>query len=218
MLSGNGVITTWNGISDEGRLDFYQWHIHEHMPERISIPGFLRGRRYRASDENTFPEFFTLYEVEEFAVLKSEQYLARLNAPTPWTRRATAYFQNTSRGLGHVIFSTGPGPGGALATIRFNSTQSDKETSKNLSARLADLSKGPLLCGLHLCRADEEASQVKTEESKGRTDISTPPKWVILLEGCTTDSLSHPTSALLDQQYVTDAIVGRYLLEYVRGG
>lgn len=48
-----------NGISDEGLADFYAWHLTEHIPERVGISGFLRGRRFRAADDKTHPEFIT---------------------------------------------------------------------------------------------------------------------------------------------------------------
>jgi hypothetical protein len=98
MLYGNAAVAIWNGITDEGRLDFYNWHVREHMPERVDIAGFNRGRRYRAADVTTYPEFFTLYEVDSFEVLTSRDYAARLEAPTPWTKQATAHFRDTSRG------------------------------------------------------------------------------------------------------------------------
>ena len=42
-LCGEGAICIWNGITDEGRAEFYAWHNGEHMPERVGIPGFRRG-------------------------------------------------------------------------------------------------------------------------------------------------------------------------------
>ncbi len=83
MLAGEGAVAIWNGITDAGRAEFYAWHLHEHMPERVGIPGFLRGRRYRAADTDTHPEFFTLYETQTFEVTQGSDYLNRLNAPTP---------------------------------------------------------------------------------------------------------------------------------------
>ena len=44
-LAGDGAILIWNDITDEGCAAFYDWHIAEHIPERVAIPGFLRGRR-----------------------------------------------------------------------------------------------------------------------------------------------------------------------------
>ena len=66
-LAGEAVVSIWHGIAPEGRDAFYAWHVHEHMPERVGIPGFLRGRRYIA--ERGGPEFFTLYEASTVEVL-----------------------------------------------------------------------------------------------------------------------------------------------------
>ncbi|ESY65875.1 MULTISPECIES: hypothetical protein [Mesorhizobium] len=217
MLSGNGVVAIWNGIANEGRLDFYQWHIHEHMPERTDIPGFLRGRRYRAADANTHPEFFTLYEVEQFEVLTGPEYAKRLNAPTPWTRRATSHFLNTSRGLARVLYSGGPGPGGALATVRFElSADAPDNPEGELTELLTGLAQAPFLTGAHLCRADGEATQVKTAETRKESDYDAPPVWIIILEGCNAEALWSPMQTILQHPYVSRPRAGRYQLEYTR--
>ncbi len=83
-LAGQAVVAIWNGIAPEGRTEFYEWHNREHMPERVGIPGFRRGRRYSAKYGS--PEFFTLYEADSAEVLVGQDYLNRLNNPTPWTQ------------------------------------------------------------------------------------------------------------------------------------
>ncbi|MEI8703452.1 hypothetical protein [Mesorhizobium sp. ISC15] len=217
MLCGKGVVAIWNGISEEGRQDFYQWHIHEHMPERTGIPGFLRGRRYRAVDKETHPEFFTLYEVEQFNVITGEEYAKRLNAPTSWTRRATSHFLNTSRGLARVLLSEGPGPGGVLATVRFQPvTTHGQQALGELSSLVSHIIQSPLMTGAHLCKSDEEATGIRTAESDGRTDYDAPPSWFLLLEACTVEALEAPLQAVLQHAVVRKAQVGRYLLEYTR--
>src|SRR5215470_5785138 len=75
-LAGQAVVAIWNGIAPEGRTEFYEWHNREHMPERVGIPGFRRGRRYIAKYGT--PEFFTLYEAESPEVLVGQDYLNRL--------------------------------------------------------------------------------------------------------------------------------------------
>ena len=44
-LLGHGVAAIWHDISDEAAPDYHHWHCHEHIPERVGIDGFLRGRR-----------------------------------------------------------------------------------------------------------------------------------------------------------------------------
>ena len=117
-IAGAGIVAIWNDIADEGRENFYQWHNREHMPERVGIKGFLRGRRYIAISGK--PEFFTLYEVQDTNVLAGKDYLDRLNSPTEWTRRSIKDFHNLSRSLCIIDFSSGAGSGGMLATLRFD--------------------------------------------------------------------------------------------------
>jgi len=59
------------------------WHIKEHIPERVGIPGFRRGRRYVALTPETHPEFFTLYETDTMQVLTLSPILIRSFSTVP---------------------------------------------------------------------------------------------------------------------------------------
>jgi hypothetical protein len=217
MLAGEAVVAIWNGIAPEGRNDFYEWHIREHMPERVGTPGFRRGRRYRALDAETRPEYFTLYEVDTFQVLQGRDYTDRLNAPTDWTRRATAHFQNTSRALARVLASFGHGPGGTLLTIRFDvSAARADEVRAKLTHKLLEIAELPQITGAHLCRADSGASVVRTEESRTRTDIEVPPTWFVLVEACTVAALDTVEASLRVSLPADGMIQGCYFCEYTR--
>ncbi|MET0542710.1 MAG: hypothetical protein ABWZ88_13245 [Variovorax sp.] len=74
---------------------YQRWHNNEHIPERLSIPGFVRGRRYRSVSDDT--RFLMYYDTSSLEVLTSDAYLAALNAPTPRTRTALRWFQNPVR-------------------------------------------------------------------------------------------------------------------------
>ena len=91
----------------EARDDFYEWHNREHMPERVGIPGFRRGRRYVAISGT--PEFFNLYEADSPETLSGQDYQNRLNAPTPWTQRVVPSFRNVARSICRVAFTNGVG-------------------------------------------------------------------------------------------------------------
>lgn len=213
MLAGEGAIAIWNGISEEGRADFYAWHISEHIPERVGIPGFLRGRRYRAADEKTHPEFFTLYETQTFEVTQGVDYLNRLNAPTPWTKRATSHFKTTSRSLTRVIASFGVGSGGVLLTLRFDVEDSEQ---KKLAAIMMQVAGLPQITGAHILKGDDAASQTKTAESKDRKDIEQPARWVILIEACSVEALAAPRALLDDHPALRAGSTGLYIHEYTR--
>ncbi len=220
-LAGEGAICIWNGITDNGRAEFYAWHLTEHMPERVGIPGFRRGRRYIQADEVTHPEFFTLYEVDTPQVLLGQDYANRLNAPTDWTRSATQAFRNTARALTRVATSLGPGPGGMLLTLRFAVAPGREAEAERVLAHeaLPELALLPEITGVHLCLTDSAASAEETAESRNRSDIETAPSWVLLIEGCNPEPLEQALASLMQQpvgKLIESPNRGLYRLEHTR--
>jgi len=119
-LLGAGVVVIWNDVKPEGRDAFYGWHDKEHIPERLALPGFLRGRRYRC--EGHSPEWLTLYEAADLGAVSSREYLARLNAPTPLTKATLVHFANTSRAVCIKSASLGSSSGGFVLALRLDPT------------------------------------------------------------------------------------------------
>ena len=217
MLAGEGAVAIWNDIADAGRAEFYAWHLSEHMPERVGIPGFVRGRRYRAADAATKPEFFTLYETVSFQVIQGSDYLARLNEPTAWTRATTVHFQSTTRSLTRVVASHGVGSGGALLTLRFDIADDAVHTLvPGLTSSLEAAARLPRITGAHLLGADAGVSAQSTAESRDRKDLQAPARWVILLEGCDVDAFDAALEPLKQIGELREAVSGRYLHEHTR--
>ena len=217
MLAGEGAVAIWNDIAEVGRAEFYAWHLHEHMPERVGIPGFVRGRRYRAADAATQPEFFTLYETASFQVIQGSDYLSRLNEPTEWTRATTAHFQTTTRSLTRVVASHGVGSGGAMLTMRFDiADDTVRDVVPRLSSALEAIARLPRISGAHLLGSDVGMSGQRTAESKDRKDLQAPARWVLLLEACDPGAFDAALALLQQSTELGDASVGRYLHEHTR--
>ena len=104
-------------VAPEAVPEHDDWHTHEHLPERLAIPGFLRGTRWLALRGQ--PRYLVLYEVMHLATLASDAYLARLNAPSPWTSRMMSHYRGMSRGFCSVTASVGFGMGHVALSIRF---------------------------------------------------------------------------------------------------
>ena len=47
-----GLMAFWADIDPDYEMRFLEWHNCEHMPERVSVPGFCEGRRYRGIDND----------------------------------------------------------------------------------------------------------------------------------------------------------------------
>jgi len=165
-----------------------RWHTHEHLPERLSIPGFLRGTRWVASEGA--PRYMVVYEVERLATLASPAYLARLNAPTPWTTRMMPRYRGMRRGLCTVVGSVGVGQGGFAALVRF----APPADAGKLQRWLVDevLPAIPATSGLgsaHLLRGAQEAAMTNEQRIRG-ADLGVD-------------------AALVVTGYEDDAVVGR---------
>jgi hypothetical protein len=179
-LLGAGAVLVWNDVSDDGRREFYEWHDKEHIPERLAIPGFRRGRRYINSGHT--PEWFTMYEADDLGVVTSPKYLERLNAPTPATQRTLKYFRNTSRAVCRMACSMGSSSGGHMLTMRLDAPNARGDAlcrlvADNLFPRALKL---PGVVACHLYAADQSASHADTTESRTRKfDV---PSWVLLVE------------------------------------
>jgi hypothetical protein len=216
-LLGAAAVLIWNDVAAEGREEFYRWHDREHVPERLALPGFRRGRRFVRPEHS--PEWFTMYEAADVAVFVSPQYLARLNAPTPATVSALKHFRNTSRAVCRLVHSVGSSTGGHLLALRLSvpAAQAEglcrdlRERAFPQAARLT----GVVAC--HLYAADESASFVRTAESSTRDfDV---PGWVVLCEASRMDAATGAAAiveAEFDRLGVEMRDAGVYALEICR--
>ena len=192
-MLGKAAVTIWCDVAAEVREEFDHWHAHEHMPERLSIPGFLRGSRWVSEDGG---RYFMLYEVESEATLTSAAYLERLNNPTPWSRKMMPHHRNMVRGLCRVEASSGTALAQALLTVRsWNATTLD----------LAALASRKGIVAAHLLRSIGEPPPQTTEQKLRGGDAS--PDVVALVTGYNT--------AAVTAAAVAGATVGLYRLAYV---
>ena len=56
-MHGSGVLAIWNDCAVGSEETYEKWYQTEHLPERLSIPGFKNGRRYQALRGS--PMYFT---------------------------------------------------------------------------------------------------------------------------------------------------------------
>jgi hypothetical protein len=180
-LLGDAALAMWWDMAPELRAEFEHWHSHEHFPERLALPGFLRASRWAAADGSE--GFFILYELREHAALSSTEYLARLNAPTPWSTRLMPHHRNMVRSQTRVLHSHGAGVARHAMTVRLAPREGE---SQRLQAALrASVEQLPLRAGLggaHLLRTDTPAIAPTTEQKiRGHADRSAD--WVLVVCG-----------------------------------
>ena len=180
-MLGRAAVAMWWNVAPEIQEEFEDWHTHEHMPERLSIPGFLRGTRWRGVSGQA--SYFILYEVARVSVLTGPDYLARLNDPTPWSRKMMPHHLDMARSLCRVHASAGGLIGGALARFRFSPA---RRGGRAMVAWLAGemlpaLAQRKGLLGGCVLRAQPQTGPRTTEQEIRGGDQTAD--WVLLLSG-----------------------------------
>jgi hypothetical protein len=165
-MLGHAAVAMWWDIAPEMRAEWEHWHSSEHMPERLAIPGFLRGTRWIGSEGS----YFVLYETASLDTITSGPYLERLNNPTPWSRKMMPHHRNMVRSLCAVRASWGGGVPQALATIRFTP-----------ASDLPQLPQGDGLTGAHLLESQPMPGAQTAEQKIRGKDASAD--WVLLVGG-----------------------------------
>jgi hypothetical protein len=91
-----GLLLTLTEPPPAMEQEFNAWYDLEHLPERLSIPGFRSARRWVADCRPGEGKYLATYELDSITVLSSSQYLSFFEKPTPWTKRcldATVVFK-----------------------------------------------------------------------------------------------------------------------------
>jgi hypothetical protein len=161
-MLGRAAVAIWFDTAPETKAELEDWHSHEHMPERLRIPGFLRGTRWIARSGE--PSYFVLYETARLSVTTSAPYLERLNDPTPWSRRMMPHHHRMVRSLCRVRATFGAGVPQSLVTLRFSGRLSSKE--------IADLPRRKGLTGAHLLQSQPAPATPTLEQQIRGGDAS----------------------------------------------
>jgi hypothetical protein len=134
-MRGKGFLAIWSDVARANLVDYRHWLTREHTTERVTTKGFLACRVFKA-DRTDIDRFFILYELEAPEVLDGPAYLARLNAPTPWSQRIMPLLGNFVRGGGVVTDRAGRGEGAVVAALRLERLP---ETPRRLVDEIAAL-------------------------------------------------------------------------------
>jgi hypothetical protein len=128
---GRGAMINWITVDRDDVPLYEDWYNYQHLPERVSTPGFLRARRFVATEQPARGglDYLTVYETADPGVLASAEYLRRLDNPTELTQRVVPLFREFRRAACSVSVVCGAGssgrgvaveiePAGDVATLR----------------------------------------------------------------------------------------------------
>lgn len=184
-LGGAGLLLASMEVHPDREAEFDAWYTHEHLYERVTVPGFVSGRRYLRRPQDRGKKHLTVYVVDHPDVLASREYIDRLNQPTVRTQAIADAFQSISRTVLRVEESWGEAVARELVVVELDIVDVDAVMGlvrEDLALRL--LSDGNVT-SVHLGVADENATRAKTgtaeAASVGRPDETVGG--VLLVEG-----------------------------------
>jgi hypothetical protein len=151
---GSALIALWNDRAKH-RSDYDIWHTREHVPQRLSVAGFVSARRYSEGD-GPLPTYMTLYALTGMDVLVSDSYRRLLQEPTPWSLSMRPDFARFLRLACTLRASRGGGLGGwAMAALARQVSQ-----SADLEERLDRLLCQPGITAIHYASVDRGSPNV----------------------------------------------------------
>ena len=155
-----GILAIFNNVAPGREAEFEAWFQHEHLAERIAVPGFLLGRRHEAVAGT--PRYFNFYVTTSSAVLKSPAYLERLDHPTAMTRTVMSeVFKDMIRTACDRVFRRGILRGTGVVTVRFG----QRPDEMALQAEIERLIRDPAVaCGEIWLAADRREFPISMEE------------------------------------------------------
>jgi hypothetical protein len=216
MLLGQAAMILLFDVAEDAIPEHDEWHSHEHFPERLSIPGFMRGTRWVASQGQ--PRYFVMYEVEELATLTSDAYLERLNHPTPWTSKMMTSYRGMTRGFCSVAGSFGSGMGSAGLLIRSKAGAETRPLLRTwlLQDMLPRLPSRPGIGSAHLLEGASTPRMTNEQRIRG-PDAGLD--WALLITGYSQDALTSLmqtdlSHAQLEEHGAAEALAAMYHMAY----
>jgi hypothetical protein len=177
-MLGKAALAMWWDMAPAMRAEFEDWHSHEHFPERLSLPGFLRASRWAGVGSDGF---FVMYELEAHDKLSSPEYLARLNDPTPWSRKLMPHHANMVRSQCEVVSSRGAVTGRHVLTLR-SAPGAEVQPALDAVSRFDEITARRGIAGAHLL--ETRAPRIDaTAEQKIRSHADREAGWILLFCG-----------------------------------
>ncbi len=179
-LLGKAAMILSFDVAPDAIAEHDNWHSLEHLHERMSIPGFLRGSRWTAARGGS--RYFVMYEVADIDTLASPPYLERLNHPSPWTSKMMKHYQGMNRGFCRVAFSSGFGLGSHGLLLRFSPDPGSETSLREWIEKdaLPALPGKPGLVSAHLFEAALTPEMTKEQRIRGKDG---GVDWVVLATG-----------------------------------
>jgi hypothetical protein len=204
----HGIMVIWHDVASGFVDDYLNWHTCEHMPERIAIPGFLRGRRGHSPESPLHP-YITLYESDDAGTFGSPEYFARLNTPTAWSQRLHRRITNFIRGACEIIVSRGVGLSAHTLSVRVGLGSKSGEEVPAIATSICEYAASlPRVTNVRFGLSRQDISNAKNREAELRGTQGAAFDAVLFVDSYDRAALAGQKPALLDEIRAAGLTVG----------
>jgi hypothetical protein len=121
----SGMLFVWSDVDTLAEDDYNRWYDQEHVEERIRIPGFRTGTRYKIIGSGR--RYLGLYRTDTLDVFNSPAYEKAFRQQTPWSLINLDRMIDPMRRVCAVTAETGFGTGAWLAVVRLGKLPTEAE-------------------------------------------------------------------------------------------
>jgi hypothetical protein len=90
MSQAQGLITVWLNVPPEREEEFNEWYNLEHLRQVVTLPGFVRARRYSVEDAPL--KYLAWYETADETIESGRDFQGIIEKQTPWSQRMRRFY------------------------------------------------------------------------------------------------------------------------------
>ena len=195
------VSVMWTEIPEEVEHDLNEWYDREHVKNRVDIPGYLWGKRYRAVQGG--PAYMAVYATEGPHVQAGGDFLEVVTSPTVGETEFAPHFFNSIRMMCDVTASVGDAEGGfaGFLTVTPRDGAADALRSHIVDTALPELLAHHGIMAAHLWERNDETTAMA---SRGFPGDNLPksmmtPDWMLAYEGTSLEDVMAAKTTLLPE-------------------
>lgn len=188
-MQRDAMLAIWSDIGQDNETDYLHWLTREHTSERVSTPSFIAVRVFRSGHADKC-RYLICYDLENSGVVNSPAYVAKLNDPTPWSKRIMPLLGGFRRGGGSIRARAGIGQAAIAAPIIFPT-----DCPVNVDETVDQLARQDAISSVCLLEVDRDKTAVPTREKSMRANDQSF-SGLLLIEGLNEANVSAAANTL----------------------
>ena len=196
------VSIMWTEIPEAIAYDLNEWYDREHVRNRVDVPGYIWGKRYKAVHGG--PSYMAVYATEGPHVQAGDDFLRVVTNPTPGETRFAPHFYNSIRMMCDVTASVGDSEGGiaGFLTLTPKDGAAEKLRTHVVETVLPALVTHHGVLAAHLWERNAETTAMA---SRSFPDDNLPrsmmmPDWLLAYEGTSLEDVLAAKNGLLKER------------------